>query len=163
MAFVHLRTHTEFSVADGTLRIDAAIRAAAADGQAALAITDLSNLFGAIKLYSGARKKGVKPIIGADLWVEPVGGEKAPSRLVLLVQDRQGYLNLCELLSKSFLTNQGKGRAEIRREWLQGQPVQRQRFGYDRTKLRCASRKGHATPRYSCFRLILSRRSLPYE
>ncbi|HEY9237651.1 MAG TPA: PHP domain-containing protein, partial [Burkholderiaceae bacterium] len=118
MAFVHLRTHTEFSVADGTLRIDAAIRAAAADGQAALAITDLSNLFGAIKLYSGARKKGVKPIIGADLWVEPVGGEKAPSRLVLLVQDRQGYLNLCELISRAWLQHAQRSQACVKWEAL---------------------------------------------
>jgi len=56
MAFVHLRTHTEFSVVDGTLRVDDAVHAAAADQQGALAITDLSNLFGAIKFYSAARK-----------------------------------------------------------------------------------------------------------
>ena len=71
MAFVHLRTHTEFSVVDGTLRIDEAVEAAAADGQGALAISDLSNLFGAIKFYSAARSAGVKPIIGADVWLEP--------------------------------------------------------------------------------------------
>ena len=61
MAFIHLRTHTEFSVVDGTLRIDDVVGAAAADEQGALAITDLSNLFGAVKFYSAARKKGVKP------------------------------------------------------------------------------------------------------
>ena len=103
MAFVHLRTHTEFSVVDGTLRIDDAVAAAAADGQAALAITDLSNLFGAVKFYSAARRAGVKPIVGADLWLEPEGSEKAPSRLLVLAQDRQGYLNLCELLSRSWI------------------------------------------------------------
>jgi DNA polymerase-3 subunit alpha len=118
MAFVHLRTHTEFSVADGTLRIDDAIRAAAADGQAALAITDLSNLFGAVKLYSGARKKGVKPIIGADVWLEPAGGEKSPSRLVLLVQNRQGYLNLCELLSRAWLQHEQRSQACVKWAWL---------------------------------------------
>ncbi|MES2994341.1 MAG: DNA polymerase III subunit alpha, partial [Pseudomonadota bacterium] len=118
MAFVHLRTHTEFSVADGTLRIDDAIKAAAADGQAALAITDLSNLFGAIKLYSGARKKGVKPIIGADIWLEPAGGEKAPSRLVLLTQNRQGYLNLCELLSRAWLQHEQRSQACVKWTWL---------------------------------------------
>ncbi|MGH8797709.1 MAG: PHP domain-containing protein, partial [Caldimonas sp.] len=96
MAFVHLRTHTEFSVVDGTLRIDDAVEAAAADGQGALAITDLSNLFGAVKFYSAARAAGLKPIVGADLWLEPEGGERTPSRLVVLAQDRQGYLNLCE-------------------------------------------------------------------
>ena len=100
MSFVHLRTHTEFSVVDGSLRIDELVPAAAADGQVALAITDLSNLFGAIKFYSAARKAGLKPIIGADLWLAPEGGEKAASRLLLLVQSRKGYLNLCELLSR---------------------------------------------------------------
>ena len=54
MAFVHLRTHTEYSVVDGTLRIDEAIAAAGADGQGALAITDLSNLFGAVKFYGAS-------------------------------------------------------------------------------------------------------------
>ena len=118
MAFVHLRTHTEFSIADGTLRIDDAIRAAAADGQAALAITDLSNLFGAVKLYSAARKKGVKPIIGADLWLEPEGGEKSPSRLVVLVQNRQGYLNLCELISRAWLRHEQRSQACVKWAWL---------------------------------------------
>ncbi|HJV62141.1 MAG TPA: DNA polymerase III subunit alpha [Albitalea sp.] len=118
MAFVHLRTHTEYSVVDGTLRIDEAVDAAAADGQAALAITDLSNLFGAIKFYSAARKAGVKPIIGADVWLEPEGGEKAPSRLLLLVQDRQGYLNLCELLSRAWLSNVQRAQAWVKWDWL---------------------------------------------
>ncbi|MDP9044809.1 MAG: DNA polymerase III subunit alpha [Pseudomonadota bacterium] len=118
MPFVHLRTHTEFSIADGTLRIDDAVAAAAADGQGALAITDLSNLFGAIKLYSAARKRGVKPIIGADVWLEPEGGEKAPSRLLLLVQNRIGYLNLCELISRAWLEHGGRAQAGLKWAWL---------------------------------------------
>ena len=118
MAFVHLRTHTEFSVADGTLRIADAVDLAAGDGQAALAITDLSNLFGAVKLYSAARKSGVKPIIGADLWIEATGGEKAPSRLVLLVQTKQGYLNLCELISRAWLRHEQRAQACVKWEWL---------------------------------------------
>jgi DNA polymerase III subunit alpha len=118
MAFVHLRTHTEFSVVDGTLRIDEAVGAAAADKQPALAISDLSNLFGAIKFYSTSRKKGVKPIIGADVWLEPEGGEKGASRLLLLVQNKTGYLNLCELLSKSWLVNVQRAQAWVKWEWL---------------------------------------------
>ena len=118
MAFVHLRTHTEFSVADGTLRIDEAVAAAAADQQAALAITDLANLFGAIKFYSAARKRGVKPIIGADLWLEAAGGEKNASRLLVLVQNTQGYLNLCELLSRAWLHNEQRGQAFVKWDWL---------------------------------------------
>ena len=90
----------EFSVVDGTLRVDDMVAAAAKDGQGALAITDLSNLFGAVKFYSPARKKGVKPILGADVWLESDSGEKQASRLLLLVQSREGYLNLCEILSR---------------------------------------------------------------
>ncbi len=118
MAFVHLRTHTEFSVVDGTLRIDEAIGAAAADQQAALAITDLSNLFGAVKFYSRARKAGVKPLIGADLWIEPEGSEKNASRLLLLVQSNEGYLNLCELISRAWLTNTPRAQAWVKWSWL---------------------------------------------
>ena len=79
MAFVHLRSHTEFSVVDGTLRIDAAAKAARADGQGAMAITDLNNLFGAVKFYSACRGKGVKPLIGVDVLMEPGIGSGAPS------------------------------------------------------------------------------------
>jgi DNA polymerase-3 subunit alpha len=118
MAFVHLRTHTEFSVADGTLRIDEAVAAAAADKQSALAITDLANLFGAVKFYSAARKRGVKPIIGADLWIEPASGEKAATRLMVLVQNAQGYLNLCELISRAWLRNEQRAQAWVQWAWL---------------------------------------------
>ena len=119
MAFVHLRTHTEFSVVDGILRVDDAVRAAAADQQGALAITDLSNLFGAIKFYGAARKAGVKPIVGADVWLEPEGGEKTPGRIVLLVCSRQGYLNLCELLSRAWLLGGQRAHASIPWAWFE--------------------------------------------
>ena len=118
MSFVHLRTHTEFSVVDGTLRVDDAVKAAAKDGQPAMAITDLANLFGGVKFYSAARKKGVKPILGADIWLEPdVAGpanEPRPaSRLLLLVQNKTGYLNLCELLSRAWVTNVQRNQAWV--------------------------------------------------
>ncbi|WP_295640351.1 DNA polymerase III subunit alpha [uncultured Methylibium sp.] len=107
--YVHLRTHTEYSVVDGTLRIDDMVEAAAADGQPALAITDLSNLFGAIKFYGKARGRGVQPLLGAELWLEPEAGpgatDRHPSRLLLLVQDRRGYLNLCTLISHAWTEN----------------------------------------------------------
>ena len=118
MAFTHLRTHTEFSVVDGTLRIDEAVHAAVADSQGALAITDVSNLFGTVKFYSAARKAGVKPLIGADVWMEPEGSDKSASRLLLLVQNNAGYLNLCELLSRGWLVNSHKAQAWLKWEWL---------------------------------------------
>jgi DNA polymerase III subunit alpha len=119
MAFVHLRTHTEFSVVDGTLRIDDAAAAAQADGQPALAITDLGNLFGAIKFYRACRGRGVQPLIGADLWLEPEGGEKQPSRLLVLVQGMTGYLHLSELLARAWTQNAQRTTAWVKWEWLQ--------------------------------------------
>ncbi len=118
--FVHLRLHSEFSVVDGIVRIDEAVNKAAADGQGALALTDSANLFGAIKFYTAARKRGVKPIIGCDAWISNDAERDNPYRLLLLVQDRRGYANLCELLSRAWLTNQHRGRAEMRTEWFEG-------------------------------------------
>jgi DNA polymerase III subunit alpha len=113
MSFVHLRTHTEYSVVDGILRIGDAVAAAKADGQAACAITDLNNLFGAIKFYSAARKAGVKPLIGCDVLLEPEGDEKQPSRLLLLVQNSQGYLHLSELLAAAWTGNVHRNQAIV--------------------------------------------------
>jgi DNA polymerase-3 subunit alpha len=122
MHFVHLRTHTEFSVVDGTLRIDAAAAAARADGQGALAITDLNNLFGAVKFYGACRGQGVKPLIGVDLLMAPHpslgGSDREASRLLLLVQNTQGYLNVCELLARGWVTNAQRAQAWIKWEWL---------------------------------------------
>ena len=118
MSFIHLRTHTEYSVVDGTLRIDDAAAAARRDGQPALAITDLANVFGAVKFYKACRDRGVKPLIGADLWMQPEAGERQPSRLLVLVQDSQGYLNLCELLARAWTSNAQRAQAWVRWEWL---------------------------------------------
>ncbi len=121
MPYVHLRTHTEYSIADGTLRVDAAVAAARDDGQGALAITDLSNLFATVRFYKAARAAGVKPIIGCDLRVaDDDAASQAPGAgLLLLVASQQGYLNLCELLSRAWLRGQRGGQAEIRWEWLE--------------------------------------------
>src|SRR5262249_31310758 len=68
--FVHRRLHSEYSVTDGIVRIDEAIAAAAGDRMPALALTDLANVFGMVKFYQTARARGVKPIIGCDVWIE---------------------------------------------------------------------------------------------
>jgi DNA polymerase-3 subunit alpha len=125
--FIHLRLHSEYSIVDGLMRIDDVVKAAAQDKQPALAITDLSNLFGMVKFYKAARGKGVKPIVGCDIWVTNDEDRDKPCRLLLLVKNRAGYLQLCDLLSKAWLSNLYRGRAEIRIEWLEalrqpGQP-----------------------------------------
>ena len=116
--FVHLRLHSEYSIADGMLRLDEAVDRAAADGMPALALTDLANLFGMVKFYSAARSRGLKPIIGCDAWVEPTAGagdRDRPARLLLLVKNHAGYLRLCELLTQACLGPRRRGRAEIAR------------------------------------------------
>jgi DNA polymerase-3 subunit alpha len=119
MPFVHLRTHTEYSVVDGTLRIDDAVHAARADHQVALAITDLGNLFGAVKFYRACRAAGVKPLIGADLWLDPANpADKQASRLLLLVCNNAGYLNLCQLLSRAWTSNVQRAQAWVKWDWL---------------------------------------------
>ncbi len=117
--FTHLRLHSEYSIVDGLVRIDDAIKAAAKDSQPALAITDLANLFGMVKFYKAARGKGVKPIVGCDVWISNDVDRDKPSRLLLLVKNAAGYKQLCELLSQAWLTNLHRGRAEIRAEWLE--------------------------------------------
>ena len=116
--FVHLRLHSEYSVVDGIVRVDDAVAAAAADGMPALALTDLSNLFGMVKFYKAARGAGVKPIVGCDVWLTNEADRDKPFRLLLLVQNHAGYLRLCDLLTRAYRSNQYRGRAEIRREWF---------------------------------------------
>jgi DNA polymerase-3 subunit alpha len=117
--FVHLRLHTEFSVVDGPNRIDEIVKAAAADQQPALAITDLNNLYGAIKFYKETRGKGVKPVVGAEIFLESLTQDPAQtSRMILLVQNHQGYLNLCELISRGWTQNVIKAVGVIKLEWL---------------------------------------------
>ena len=118
MAFVHLRLHSEYSIVNGLARLDSAVDAAASDGQAALALTDLGNTFGFIKFYRAARSRGLKPILGADLFVTNPENREQPSRVILLVQDSAGYRSLCELISRAWLTNAHRDRAEIRFEWF---------------------------------------------
>lgn len=117
-SFVHLRCHSEYSIVDGIVRIDDYIKQAASDKMPAVALTDLSNLFGAIKFYKTARGKGVKPIIGCDVWLENPVNRDQPSRLLLLCQSHAGYLLLCQLISRAYLSNQHRGRAEFKREWF---------------------------------------------
>ena len=118
-SFIHLRCHSEYSIVDGTVRIDEYVERAAGDHMPALALNDLGNLFGAIKFYKAARSKGIKPLVGCDLWLENPLNRDQPSRILLLCQSHAGYLKLCQWLTQAYLQNQHRGRAEIKREWLQ--------------------------------------------
>ena len=116
--FVHLRLHSEYSVTDGIVRIDEAVAKAKADGMPALALTDAGNVFGMIKYYSAARAAGVKPIIGVDCWLQNESDREKPHRVLLLCTSRAGFLRLSELLSRAWLKNQHRARAELALAWF---------------------------------------------
>ncbi len=116
--FVHLRLHSEYSVSDGIVRIDDAVGKAAADAMPALALTDLSNVFGLVKFYQAAQARGIKPLVGCDLWLSNDKDRGKPYRFLLLCQNRKGYLLLCELLTRAFRVNQHRGRAEVSGSWF---------------------------------------------
>ncbi|HMJ49917.1 MAG TPA: PHP domain-containing protein, partial [Burkholderiales bacterium] len=98
-AFVHLRLHSEYSIVDGIVRVDDAVRKAAEDRIPSLALTDLNNLFGMVKFYQATRKSGIKPIVGCDVWLSNENDRDQPFRALLLCQSHEGYLHLCRLLS----------------------------------------------------------------
>ena len=117
-SFIHLRLHSEYSIADGIVRIEGAVATAKQDAMPALALTDLSNLFGLVKFYQAARSAGIKPIIGCDVFISNPVERDQPFRLLLLCQSNAGYLRLCSLLTRAYLENQHHGHAELRKEWL---------------------------------------------
>ncbi|MCW8909713.1 MAG: PHP domain-containing protein, partial [Gammaproteobacteria bacterium] len=107
--FVHLRVHTEFSLVDGIVRIKPLMQTAVDQGMPAMALTDQSNLFAMVKFYKSAMAAGIKPIIGADVWIRPAIETEPPSRMVLLCQNNIGYQNLTQLVSRSYLDGQHGG------------------------------------------------------
>jgi len=119
--FVHLRLHTEYSLADGLVRVKPLMGAVRDGGMPAVALTDQSNLFAMVKFYTAAQGAGIKPIVGVDIWLENPEDLNRPSRLVLLCKNEQGYKNLTRLVSRSYIENQHRGIPIVKREWLQGQ------------------------------------------
>jgi DNA polymerase-3 subunit alpha len=135
--FVHLRLHTEYSLIDGTIRLE---RPEAIQDDAkqrhkeerfttlaeralqlalpAMAVTDLNNLYGMVKFYKSAEAAGIKPIIGADLTLEERKAGEGAEQVTLLVQNEQGYRNLVRLVSQSYTQGQQSGAPRARHEWL---------------------------------------------
>ncbi|RRQ20042.1 DNA polymerase III subunit alpha [Thiohalobacter thiocyanaticus] len=120
VSFVHLRLHTEYSLVDGIVRIKPLVKAARAAGMPAVAVTDQCNLFAMVKFYKAAIAAGIKPIIGVDLWLENPNDPNQPYRLTLLCQNNQGYLNLSELVSRTYTEGQHGGVPVLKRDWLEG-------------------------------------------
>lgn len=107
--FVHLHTHTAYSLLDGAGKIDVLIERAKELGMRALAITDHGVMYGVVDFYKACKKAGIKPIIGCEVYVAPksrfdkAGRDDSPYHLVLLVKNEVGYRNLTHLVSQAYL------------------------------------------------------------
>ncbi len=118
--FVHLRLHSEYSLADGIVRVDDLVQAVRKLEMPAVAVTDLANLFAMVKLYRAAVQAGIKPIVGADVWLENADNPVKPFRLLLLCQNRRGYGHLSRLLTRAYLEGQHSGRPCLNKRWFAG-------------------------------------------
>ncbi|MCX7977790.1 MAG: DNA polymerase III subunit alpha, partial [Bdellovibrionaceae bacterium] len=113
MSFVHLHTHSEYSLLEATCRTKALAKTAAAMKMPALALTDSGNMFGAIEFYFACQEAGIKPLIGLEVFLAPGSRfekksdrdqhNKGPRHLVLLAQNYKGYQNLCQLSTIGYL------------------------------------------------------------
>ena len=116
--FVHLRVHSEYSLYDSTIRVKKLVQAAADAGMPAVALTDQANTYALVKFYKTAMGAGLKPILGADLWLENPDDQTAPFRVCALCVNGDGYKNLRELVSRGYSQNQHFDKAIVRKEWL---------------------------------------------
>ncbi|UDN22018.1 DNA polymerase III subunit alpha [Aeromonas veronii] len=116
--FIHLRVHSDFSMVDGLQKLNPIVGAAAANNMPALALTDQMNMCGLVRFYGAAHGKGIKPIVGADFWVQSdeLGDEQF--RLTLLAMDNDGYQNITLLISRGYQRGHVQGRPVIDKSWL---------------------------------------------
>ena len=105
MAFVHLHVHSEYSLLDGACRIKDLVDKAKASGMSAIAITDHGAMYGAVDFYKYAKKEGIKPIIGCEVYTaqrtlydKTAELDSDYGHLVLLAKDNEGYKNLIKLV-----------------------------------------------------------------
>ncbi len=117
-SFVHLRVHTEYSMVDGLLRIDELVSGCAKNAMPAVALTDQNNLCGLVKFYKKCQDKGIKPLIGCDVWLKSERMGNDFFRAVLLAQNNDGYRHLTELISRAFTEGQQRGVPVIDQQWL---------------------------------------------
>ncbi|MBL4820413.1 MAG: DNA polymerase III subunit alpha [Gammaproteobacteria bacterium] len=114
--FVHLRLHTEYSISDSIVTIKPLLARAIELGMPTIAVTDLGNLFGLIKFYTGAISQGIKPLCGCDVLV--MDEQQLATHLVLLVKNTTGYLNLTRLISRAYTEKTTHNELHVKKAWL---------------------------------------------
>ncbi len=117
--FVHLRLHTEFSLRDGLVRVKPLMQRLVQAGMPAVAVTDQGNLFAMVRFYKAALNAGIKPLIGADLWLRGEGAD-GPWPFTLLCMDPLGYRNLTDLVTRAYQEGQVDDIPYLERAWLEG-------------------------------------------
>lgn len=120
-SFVHLRVHSEYSLSDGIVRIKPLVKAAAAQGMPAVALTDRANFFALIKFHKACYGAGIKPIYGADFLLRDDDDPDHVSQIVLLARTSEGYANLRLLISRAYQEGQQQGKPYLHRSWLSEQ------------------------------------------
>ncbi|MFC3194326.1 DNA polymerase III subunit alpha [Marinicella sediminis] len=116
--FVHLNVHTEYAIVDSTIRIPQLIQKIKELGMPAVAITDMNNVFATVKFFNAALKAGIKPIIGADIWVEDPDDPELVYELTLLCQDRTGFLNLSQIISHAQYNRNAAHQPRVNQEFI---------------------------------------------
>lgn len=116
--FIHLRVHSDYSMVDGLAKTKPIVGKIAEQQMPAFAITDQMNLCGLVRFYGAAHGAGIKPIVGADLWLHSPEFPDETCRLVVLAKNNQGYKNLTLLISKAFKRGHIMQRPMVDRDWL---------------------------------------------
>ena len=126
MSFAHLHVHTEYSLLDGSNKIKEYVARVKELGMNSAAITDHGVMYGVIDFYREARKQGINPILGCEVYVAPnsrfdrevTGGDDRYYHLVLLAENNEGYENLTKIVSKGFVSPRSRiiksGRCELK-------------------------------------------------
>ena len=115
-SFIHLHMHSAYSLAEGAIKIKDLVKLCIKQNMPAVAVTDTNNLFGAMEFAVEAAESGIQPIIGVQV---NIGGEG--HQLVLLVQNEEGYRNLCKLLSDAYLEGEAQEQVSVNRDRLKAQ------------------------------------------
>ncbi len=161
--FTHLHLHTEYSLLDGACDLTKLMSRVAAVGQKSVAMTDHGNIYGAVHFFDAAKKQGIKPILGCELYISKKEDHRAPgegddnNHLLVLAENEEGYRNLMRITSEASLhgfyrkprvSKQLPGRKLEGPDWIFRLPERGVVRGAGGGQLREGARRGAAVRRH---------------